>query len=86
MQLPPEFFGKSMRDLIKDALDFNFEEFDPPKHKKQQIYPNIQTSVCQSQKCEKFHKLAKDFCNINCRLDEKSRRMINEYRNSKSKA
>lgn len=73
-----EFFGKSLKDLLEE-MDFNFPEFDQPKRKKQQVYPNIQTSVCKSQKCEKFHKLAQSFCNRNCALDEKSRKMIEDY-------
>lgn len=77
-----------IRDLFQkldEALDENFPEFDSPKRKKQQIYPNIQTSVCQSQKCEKYHKLAEGFCNIHCIMDEKSLRMIAAHQKSRTK-
>ena len=85
MKKPEDFFGKGLNDLLKEVMDFNFPEFDPPKREKKQVYPNIQTSVCLSQRCEKYHKLAKEFCNIHCQLNEKSRRLIEEHQKSKAK-
>lgn len=85
MRPPEEFFGKSIKDLLEE-IDFNFPEFDPPKKKKKTpAASTIQRSVCKSKKCERYHPLAEEFCNINCALDEKSRKMIEDHQRSKSK-